>query len=87
MMRERWNRIMFPLRYGLGMMRFRLSRALSPAYPVPEMVGHSGSTGSWLFHCPELAVTLTGTLDQASSPALPFRFLPRVVRELRTATR
>jgi len=46
----RWNRIFFPLEYGAGLMRFKLPRILSPFSPTPELIGHSGSTGSFLFH-------------------------------------
>jgi D-alanyl-D-alanine carboxypeptidase len=95
LMRRRWRRFGFPLdaaalrlppwpiEYGLGMMRFRLPRWLTPFAPVPAMVGHSGSTGSWLFHAPELGLMLTGTVDEVTSGAFPFRFLPRVLRMLK----
>ena len=47
---------------------------------VPELIGHSGSTGSWLFRCPQLDLFLSGTVDQATAGAVPFRFLPRLLR-------
>jgi D-alanyl-D-alanine carboxypeptidase len=31
---------------------------------MPEVVGHSGVTGSWLFHCPELEVITAGTVTK-----------------------
>ncbi len=40
-----WNKIFYPLEYGLGIMRFKLPRLFSPFKPTPELVGHSGSTG------------------------------------------
>jgi hypothetical protein len=30
LMQQRWNRIVYPLRYGLGMMQFRIARAMAP---------------------------------------------------------
>jgi D-alanyl-D-alanine carboxypeptidase len=92
LMRQHWNRFGFPLdaaalrapswpmEYGLGMMRFRLPRVLTPFHAVPEIVGHSGSTGSWLFHCPKLDLLLAGTVDQVTGGAIPYRFLPKVLR-------
>jgi hypothetical protein len=43
--------------------------------PVPEFVGHSGSTGSFAFWCPSRAVYMAGTLDQIANPARPFFFM------------
>jgi CubicO group peptidase (beta-lactamase class C family) len=97
LMREPWRRLPvprdraalrapgWPIEYGLGMMRFQLSRALSPLYPVPALIGHSGSTGSWLFYCPERDLFLAGTVDQGSAGPVPFRFLPKVLRAVERA--
>jgi D-alanyl-D-alanine carboxypeptidase len=72
----------WPMEYGLGMIRFRLPRLFTPFRPVPVVVGHSGVTGSWLFHCPELDVITAGTVDQATAAPVPYRFVPRLLREL-----
>jgi D-alanyl-D-alanine carboxypeptidase len=91
-MQERWRRFgvprdraalrapNWPIEYGLGMMRFQLPRLLAPFRPVPAIVGHSGSTGTWLFHCPALDVYLAGSVDQATAGPVPFRFLPTLLR-------
>lgn len=80
-MTARFNRVFFPVEYGLGVMRYAPPRWMSPAYRVPAVFGHSGSTATWLFHCPGLSVAVAGTFDVAQ-PALPYRFLPRVLREI-----
>jgi CubicO group peptidase (beta-lactamase class C family) len=94
LMRRQWNRFGFPvdaaalrapgwpIEYGLGMMRFKLPRWATPAAAVPAVIGHTGSTGSWLFHCPELDVYLAGTVDQATAGAVPYRFVPQVLTVL-----
>jgi D-alanyl-D-alanine carboxypeptidase len=91
-MRARWRRFSFPLdraalrqpswpiEYGLGVMRFRLPRFLTPFRPVPEVVGHTGSTGTWLFHAPEPDLYLTGAVNQVTAGAIPFRVVPAVLR-------
>lgn len=61
---QQWNRIFFPMQYGLGMMRFTMSRLMSPFMPVPELLGHSGSTASFLYYSPERDLYLAGTLNQ-----------------------
>lgn len=77
----------WPIEYGLGMMRFRfrLPRVRTPVGERPELIGHTGSTGSWLFHCPQLDVLLSGTVDQATAGAVPFRFVPKLLRALGSA--
>jgi D-alanyl-D-alanine carboxypeptidase len=82
---ERTNRISFPIEYGLGVMRYAPSRFMSPLYRIPPVVGHTGSTATWLFHCPELDVVVAGTFDVAKPP-LPFRFVPQILRAVQTAT-
>ena len=96
LMRSGWRRFGFslnltpvspgwPIEYGWGMMRFRISRALSPFFAVPEIVGHTGITGSWLFHCPKLDLLLAGTVDQTEAGAVPFRLVPRMLHALEGA--
>ena len=53
-----------PLRYGSGMMRLAVPRVLSPLVPAPEIVGHSGTTGSFAFYCPSKDAYVCGTINQ-----------------------
>ena len=76
---RRVNRVFFPVDYGLGVMRYAPPRWMSPFFAIPPIVGHSGSTATWLFHCPDLGIVTAGTFD-AAQPPLPFRFLPQVLR-------
>jgi CubicO group peptidase (beta-lactamase class C family) len=91
-MQARWRRFSLPLdraalrqpswpiEYGLGVMRFRLPRFLTPFRAVPQVVGHTGSTGTWLFHAPELDLYLAGAVNQVTAGAVPFKVVPRVLR-------
>ena len=93
-MQSTWNRFGFPtdraalrlpqwpLEYALGIMRFRIPRLLTPFHAIPEVVGHTGSTGCWLFWCPEWDVYLTGSVDEATSGAVPYRIVPRILKAL-----
>jgi len=72
----------WPIEYGLGVMRFGLPRFLTPFRPVPQVVGHTGSTGTWLFHAPEPDLYLVGAVNQITAGAVPFRVVPRVLRAL-----
>lgn len=92
LMQQRWNRFGFPLdaaalrspnwpiEYGMGLMRFQLPRLFTPLRAIPAVIGHTGSTGSWLFYCPELEVLLCGTVDQATAGAVPYRYTPRALQ-------
>jgi CubicO group peptidase (beta-lactamase class C family) len=89
-MSARWNAFGFdlgtprlpgwPIEYGLGMMRFALPRWYTPFSPVPPVIGHTGSTGCWLFYCPQLDLYMCGGVDQITAGAVPFRVTPRVLR-------
>lgn len=75
---QTWNPIFFPMRYGYGLMNFRLPRFFS-LRPMPEFVGHSGSTGSFAFSAPGRSLYLAGTLDQIASPAKAFTLMINLV--------
>ncbi len=70
----------WPIQYGLGAMRYRIPRAFTPFKPVPEVVGHTGAVGSWLFYCPKLDMIFTGTVSQITAAAVPFRVIPRLLQ-------
>ena len=53
-----------PMHYGSGMMRLAVPRILSPFIPAPEILGHSGATGSFSYYCPSREVFVTGTVNQ-----------------------
>jgi CubicO group peptidase (beta-lactamase class C family) len=94
-MQSRWNRFGLPLdraalrspgwpiEYGLGMMRFRLPRLFTLPHVLPAVVGHTGSTGCWLFHCPEWDLFLSGSVDEVTAGAVPYRLVPRILGMMR----
>ncbi|MGY0375280.1 serine hydrolase domain-containing protein [Clostridium sp. JNZ J1-5] len=72
----KWNRIQwFPLEYGVGMMRCKMSRLMSPLFPAPEIIGHSGSTGTFSFYCPSKSLFVTGTINQINKQPFPLIYL------------
>jgi len=71
-----WNRIQwFPLEYGMGMMRCKMSRLMSPFFPAPEIIGHSGSSGTFAFYCPSKKLFITGTINQMNKQPFPLMYL------------
>jgi D-alanyl-D-alanine carboxypeptidase len=96
-MQDNWHRFGFPLdraalrspgwpvEYGMGIMRFRLPRVFTPTGPMPAILGHTGSTGCWLFYCPEWDVLLSGSVDEVTAGAVPYRIIPKILNILRTS--
>jgi D-alanyl-D-alanine carboxypeptidase len=93
-MQSRWNRFGFPtdraalrspgwpIEYGLGLMRFQLPRVFTALKRLPAVLGHSGSTGCWLFWCPEMDMFFAGSVDEASAGAVPYRLVPKILESL-----
>ena len=75
----------WPIEYGLGVMGFKLPRLFTPFRPMPKVVGHSGSTGTWLFYAPELDIYLAGAVNQVTAGAVPFRVVPKALRAMSRA--
>jgi D-alanyl-D-alanine carboxypeptidase len=94
-MQARWNRFgiprdraalrapNWPIEYGLGIKRFQVPRLFNGLRRMPPVVGHSGSTGTWLFHCPERDLYFAGAVDEVTAGAVPYRLMPRMLRLLR----
>ena len=72
---QQWNPIFFPLQYGYGLMRFKVPRLLAPFGYNPELIGHSGSSGSFLYYCRDLNLYLSGTINQVALRNAPFRLM------------
>lgn len=96
-MQNSWHRFGFPLdraalrspgwpiEYGIGIMRYRLPRIFTPTSPMPSILGHTGSTGCWLFYCPEWDVLLSGSVNEVTAGAVPYRTVPKILNVLRSS--
>ncbi|MCH8528928.1 MAG: beta-lactamase family protein [Kiritimatiellae bacterium] len=72
----------WPIAYGLGVMRFHIPRLFTPFRSIPEVIGHTGSTGTWLFHAPEPDLYFAGAVNQITAGAVPFQVVPQTLRIL-----
>ncbi len=72
----------WPIEYSLGMMRFCLPRLFTPFRPMPAVIGHSGSTGCWLFYAPKAEFFLAGSVEEVTAGALPYRLIPKMLSAL-----
>jgi CubicO group peptidase (beta-lactamase class C family) len=73
----------WPMEYGLGIMRFQLPRLFTALRRLPPVLGHTGSTGCWLFWCREYDVYLAGSVNEASAAPVPFRAVPAFLQVIR----
>jgi len=92
LMQQQWNPFGFsllpiapswPIEYGLALMRFTTPAWLRPLMDTGTLIGHSGATGSWLFYAPEADLYVSGTVDQLTAAAVPYRQLPGLIKGLR----
>jgi len=79
---EKWNNVFFPFKYGIGIQKFHLPRVLSPLKSVPDMIGHSGSTGSVAFYVRDISLYITGTVNQQARPSVAFQTMIKIVSKL-----
>jgi len=80
---EKWNNIFFPFKYGMGIQKFYMPRFLSLFKPVPEMIGHCGSTGSVAFYIPDKDIYITGTVNQQARPNVAFQLMIKIINLVR----
>lgn len=64
---------MLPIRYGGGYMQIPLGGLATLFMGKGELLGHSGSTGSFAFYYPEEELFFVGDVNQMANAALPVR--------------
>jgi hypothetical protein len=65
------------------MQQFSMPRILSPFRPIPDMVGHGGSTGSVAFYVPDIDLYMTGSVNQQARANIAFQTMIKIVNNLR----
>ncbi|MEO1287228.1 MAG: serine hydrolase domain-containing protein [Chloroflexota bacterium] len=74
-----WNPLFFPMQYGYGLMRFKVPHWMNLFRETPELIGHSGSSGSFAFYEPKAQIYMVGTFNQIDAPQRPFQFMMKVL--------
>ncbi len=64
---------MGPICYGGGYMQLPLDGIINLFLGKGELIGHTGSTGSFAFYYPVKDLFFVGNINQMSNPAIPFR--------------
>ena len=66
---------MLPLYYGSGYMRIKMGGFSTSFLGQGDLIGHSGSTGSFAFYYPNKELFFVGDFNQMKYPTLPIRFV------------
>lgn len=75
---QEWNDIFYPNEYGVGYMRYKLPKV----YGIPEVIGHSGLSGAFMWYCPAKDLFITGTVNQLHKPGTSYRMVARLLSVL-----
>lgn len=68
-----WRPVFFPMRYGTGLMMYRLPRLMTGFRAMRPLIGHGGLSGAVMFHDPETGLALAGTVNQAGRRSTVYR--------------
>ncbi len=79
---QQWTPASKGMYYGYGLYRIRL-KELFFTLPDVTLIGHSGSTGSFMYHCPEWNVYITGSFNQLGYLKNHIIFLSKVLSILK----
>lgn len=74
---------MSPIHYGAGYMKIPLDGFATLFMGKGELLGHSGSTGSFAFYYPAADLFFVGDVNQMENPALPVRSVMRLAMSIR----
>jgi D-alanyl-D-alanine carboxypeptidase len=78
-----WNSIFFPMKSGVGFHRFRLPWFFDPFRGIPDLIGHSGLSGTFAFYAPEKDLYVTGTVNQVAHPETSFRLAIKLIQAVK----
>lgn len=74
---------MGPIHYGGGHMRIHMGSINTLFMGKGELLGHSGSTGSFAFYYPHKDLYFVGDLNQMANPSLPIRLVMRLAMAIK----
>lgn len=80
---HQWRKIGFPLKYGFGTMKIELPASMTMGKKLPPLIGHLGSTGTFLLYTKDLDMYFAGTINQASSPSKPVKLVAKLLNMIK----
>jgi len=80
---QKWNKIFFPMRAGIGIQLFKLPWFLNPTGAVPSFQGHSGLSGAVAYCSPKEGIYVAGTTNQIAHPETSFKTMIKLTQTLK----
>lgn len=81
---NRLQATMFPIHYGAGYMKIQMGGLATLFIGKGELLGHSGSTGSFAFYYPTQDMFFVGDVNQMANPAIPVRLVMRLAMSMKS---
>lgn len=78
---QKWNRIFFPMRAGIGIQMFKLPWLMNPTNAIPSFIGHSGLSGALAYHSPKENLFVVGTVNQVAHPDISFKTMIKLTQK------
>jgi len=68
---------------SIGLLQLvKLPWIFNPAGQIPELIGHSGLSGTIAYHSPEKELYITGTVNQVAFPDSSFRLAVKLIQKI-----
>jgi CubicO group peptidase (beta-lactamase class C family) len=75
---QNWVHVSKGFYYGWGLSLYRKPWYTLPFGKTPDLIGHTGMTGSFAFYIAEKKLFLTGTVNQLAETAFPYKLAMEV---------
>lgn len=79
---QKWNRIFFPMKSGIGIHLFKLPWIFNPTGAVPYFIGHSGLSGALAYYSPEENIFIVGTVNQVAHLDISFKTMIKLTQQI-----
>lgn len=76
-----WNKIFFPMQAGVGIHKFQLPGIFDPMRKMPQLIGHSGLSGTLAYGNPAQDIYITGTVNQIAYPSQSFVLAVKLLQQ------
>jgi len=76
---QQWNSILFPLKAGVGLLKFQVPKFMAPFGNRHSIIGHSGISGAFAFYSPTSGMYLAGTVNQLKKRQSPYQLMLKAI--------
>lgn len=79
-----FNKMEYPVKYGIGVMKYSVPRLLSAFRYIPDLYGYNGCNGSFAFYSPEDKVFISGTINQINDKMLVYKVINKILNSVQS---